>query len=250
MSSALISLALRMGDNALILAQQNAKWCGHAPSLEEDIALANIALDLIGQARLWLNFAGEIEGKGRGEDEFAFLRDADEFFNAYLVEQKNGDYGRTIMRQYLFDLWHTQRISDLCNSKDQGVAQIAQKSKNEVEYHLRRSRDLVISLADGSEESIKRMQITLDYLWPSFGSLFEDCEEDQKLDRDGIAAKPSSLRSGVMGALQSDLVAGAVKLPETNYFHKGAARGIHGENLGHILSDMQFLQRAYPGAEW
>lgn len=258
MSAALISLALRMGDNALILAQQNSKWCGYAPTLEEDIALANIALDLIGQARLWFGFVGEIErpqggqteGKGRKEDQLAFHRDASEFRNAYLVEQKNGDYGRTVMRQYLFDIWHEARSADLCDSSNKAVAEIAQKSKNEVEYHVRRSRNLVLRLGAGSDESIKHMQGALEYLWPSFGSLFEDGEMDAELEDNAVASKPSSFFDLVLNKIKEDISTTELTIPQSMYFHKGAVNGIHSENLGHILSDMQFLQRAYPGFEW
>ena len=249
MSAAVATLAYRMGDNALILAQQNGKWCGHAPTLEEDIALANIALDLIGQTRFWLGLAAQLEGAGKSADDLAFLRDVHEYRNSYLVEQPNGDYGQTIMRQYLFDLWHEARVVGLVQSSDSSVKEIASKARNEVAYHLKRSRATVQKLADGTEESQARMQQALDYLWPAFGSLFEDAAEDEALAADGIAPTPASLRAGVLAALGADLRP-HLELPQSTYYHKGAVRGVHSEHLGHILADMQFLQRAYPGCEW
>ena len=249
MSVELFSLALRMGDNALILAQQNSKWCGHAPTLEEDIALSNVALDLIGQARFWLGLAGEIEGKGRDADALAFLRDAGEFRNSFLVEQPNGNYGQTLVRQYLFDLWHLERIEGLLHSRSEAVGEIAQKAVNEVRYHLKRSRSIVIRLADGTEQSHAMMQSALDCLWPAFGSLFEDAKIDEALAHQDIAPPPSSLRDIVNQKLALDC-GKSLQIPQTTYHHKGAVNGIHSENLGHILSDMQFLQRAYPGCEW
>lgn len=249
MMDARFSLALRLGDNTLILAHQNSKWCGMGPTLEEDIAMTNIALDLIGHARLWLNFAGELEGKGKSEDELAFLRDAHEFRNSYLCEQKNNDYGQTLMRQYLFDHWHVVRIAGLAHSSDRSVYKIANKIHNEVRYHLRRSSDLVVRLAQGTKESNQRMQTSLDYLWPSFLSLFEDIDDDDELEQARIAPRPSCLLDEVINNVSQQILT-ALEIPTHDYFHKGAAVGIHSENLGHILSDMQFLQRNYPGLEW
>ena len=249
-SPALVSLTLRMADNALILAQQNAKWCGHAPTVEEDIALSNVALDLIGQARLWFALACDAEGQKRDENQLAFSRDAGEFRNAILCEQPNGDYAQTLMRQYLFDCWHNVRTADLGESSNTTISSIANKTKNEVAYHLERSRSLITRLADGNDTSIQRMQRSINFLWPAFGSLFEDYDPvDNDLASKGVAAKPSKLRDTVLDNIQQDL-ADLLEIPTQDYWHRGAVRGVHSEHLGHILSDMQFLQRGYPGLQW
>ncbi len=245
-----LSLIIRMGDNALILAQQNLKWCGKGPILEEDIALSNVSLDLLGHARMWLSSFGEIEGKGRDEDTLAFFRDTHEFFNAFLCEEPAHSYDFVLMRQYLFDLWHHQRVSQLLHSSSEDIKIIAEKVKNEVDYHIHRSRNVVQMLADGSEESVTRMQNALDLLWPSFGSLFEDDSRyDPELESCGIANRPSSFRPIIDQILKKDLH-DLLTVPTGNYFHKGAINGIHSENLGHILTDMQWLQRSYPGLSW
>ena len=176
-----INLALRMGDNTLILAQQNSKWCGHAPTLEEDIALSNISLDLMGHAQMWLGLAAEIEGQGRNADTLAFFRDTDEFRNSLLVERPNCDFAITLMRQYLFDVWHLDQLSLLSESSDSSVSEISQKAVIEVRYHRERSKNLVTKLGDGTAESHNRMQEALNALWSYFGNLFEDSDSDNLL---------------------------------------------------------------------
>ncbi|MGQ3296529.1 MAG: 1,2-phenylacetyl-CoA epoxidase subunit PaaC, partial [Shinella sp.] len=164
--AALLEFLARIGDNALILGHRVSEWCGHAPALEEDIALANTALDLIGQTQLWLGLAGEVEGKGRSADDLAYLRDGYDFRNILLVERPNGDFGKTLMRQFLFDAWHYLLLKALKSSTETRIAEIAEKAFKEVSYHLDRSRDLVIRLGDGTAESHRRMQDALDDLWP------------------------------------------------------------------------------------
>ncbi|WP_425409475.1 1,2-phenylacetyl-CoA epoxidase subunit PaaC [Hyphococcus sp.] len=246
---ALFELALRMGDNTLILGQQISAWCGHAPILEEDIALANTALDLIGQTKLWLELAGEVEGKGRGADELAFLRDARGFKNALLVEQPNGDFGQTLMRQFLFDAWHSPMLTALKASADKRVADIAEKSAKEAAYHVERSADLVVRLGDGSDESHLRMQNALDVLWPFAGELTQADETDKALADRGLAPDLAEIEKQYTDRV-GPVLREATLTPPDAAVRAGGKSGMHSEGLGYILADMQWLQRAYPGAQW
>lgn len=242
--------ALRMGDTCLILGHRNSEWCGHAPAPEEDIALANTALDLIGQARLWLELAGEMEGKGRTTDNLAFLRDASAYRNLLLVEQPNGDFGRTTMRQYLFDAWHLLMLRALMKSTERRIAEIAEKASKEAAYHLERSADLVVRLGDGTPESHDRMQAALDFLWPYTGEMFLGDAVDGELAEAGIAPRPDDLKSSWRMHIERTLADATLKAPDGAFVQKGGRRGVHTEHLGYILAEMQFLQRAYPGATW
>lgn len=246
----IFELALRMGDNALVLGQRVSLWCGHAPVLEEDIALANVALDLIGQASLWLGLAGDVEGKGRSADNLAFLRDARQFRNCLLVEQPNGDFGQTLMRQFLFDAWHLPMLKALTSSSDKRVAAIAEKSAKEAAYHLERSEDFVIRLGDGSEESHRRMQTALDLLWPFTGELTAADEIDETLASRSLAPDLSGINVQYTDYMTRVLGEATLCAAEDAPLRKGGKTGFHSEELGHILSDMQWLQRAYPGATW
>jgi ring-1,2-phenylacetyl-CoA epoxidase subunit PaaC len=248
--SAQVEFLLRIGDNTLILGHRLSEWCGHAPVLEEDIALANTALDLIGQTQLWLGLAGDLEGKGRTADALAYLRDAAAFRNVLLVERPNGDYGRTLMRQFLFDAWHQTLLSGLIGSSDPQVAEIAAKAAKEVAYHLDRSSDLVIRLGDGSDESHRRMQDALEDLWPYCGEFFVADAVDMALAEAGIAPAPDTLKPAWDGIVRAVLAEATLAVPPGTYVHKGGKIGRHTEHLGYILAEMQFLQRAYPGAEW
>lgn len=240
----------RMGDNCLILGHRVSEWCGHSPVLEEDIALANTALDLIGQTQLWLGLAGEVEGKGRSADALAYLRDAAQFRNALLVERPNGDFGNTLMRQFLFDAWHMEMLRALQGSTDARVAEIAAKAAKEVAYHLERSADLVIRLGDGTEESRARMQKALDTLWPYTGELFQGDAIDEAVAAAGIAPQPQDLKAAWDRTIGEVLAEATLSVPGTSFQHKGGKTGRHTEALGFILADMQFLQRAYPGGTW
>ncbi len=242
---------LRAGDNALVLSQRLSEWCGKGPVLEEDMALTNISLDLIGQATLWLSLAGKVEGKGRDEDALAFLRDVQDFRNLLLVEQPNGDYAHTLMRQLYFDLWHALWLDSLQQSGDIEIAHIAEHSVKEVVCHLRRSSDLVIRLGDGSEESHARMQRAADALWMFAGEAFIDDELDQRIASRGIAPLPGSLRERWLARLENIFSEATLILPPaTAWMQRGGKRGRHTEHLGYLLAEMQFLQRAYPGAQW
>ncbi|POF29410.1 1,2-phenylacetyl-CoA epoxidase subunit PaaC [Roseibium marinum] len=249
-SDILYEWLLRRGDTALILGHRVSEWCGHAPVLEEDIALANIALDLIGQARLWLGYAGEVEDKGRGENELAFLRDAWDFRNVLLAEQPNGDFGKTLMRQFLIDAWQDALLSALKTSANERIAEIAVKAGKEVTYHLDRSSDLVIRLGDGTQESHRRMQAALDALWPYAGEMFSADAVDEAMAAAGLAPNPQTLRPGWDETVGEVFKQATLTQPQSDFAHKGGLTGRHSEHLGHLLSEMQFLQRAYPGAAW
>lgn len=245
---------LRLGDNALVLAQRLSEWVGKGPVIEEDIALTNVGLDLIGQARMWLSYAGEVEGRGRDEDALAFRRDAHEFRNALLCEQPNGDYAETMARQFLFDHWHALALTAMEGSRDERVAAIAAKSSKEVAYHVERSTDWVIRLGDGTAESHARMQRALDRLWPYTGELFAADAIDEALVAAGIAAAAPALRAPWLAAVERVLGEATLALPTGTWMHgsrgRGGRQGVHTEHLGHLLAEMQFLQRAYPGARW
>jgi ring-1,2-phenylacetyl-CoA epoxidase subunit PaaC len=247
---ALFEYLLRLGDNALILGHRLSEWCGHSPALEEDLALSNVALDLIGQTQLWLNLAGEIEGKGRDADKLAYLRDARDFRNLLLVEQPNGDFAATMARQFYFDAWHYLLLRELTASKDARVAEIAAKGLKEATYHLERSQEWVLRLGDGTEESHRRMQAAVDDLWMYTGEMFESDEVDQAMVREGVGPDLSSLHEPWLGLMRSTAEEATLTLPQPGWAQRGGKRGIHSEHLGYILSDLQFLQRAYPNATW
>lgn len=251
MSDALFEYLCRMGDNTLVLGHRISEWCGVAPVLEEDIALANTALDLIGQTQLWLGLAGEVEDKGRDADRLAFHRDVWDFRNLLLVEQPNGDFGRTMMRQFLFDGWHLAQLKGLMGSDNDQIAAIAEKSVKEVTYHLERATDTVIGLGDGTEESHKRMQAALDRLYPYVGEMFISDAVDEEMVSAGIAPDPASLRPGYDAMLDAVLTEATLQKPADDFAHKGGKSGArHTEHLGHMLTQMQWLQRAYPDATW
>jgi len=251
MDEALFEFCLRMGDNTLVLGHRVSEWCGHAPVLEEDIALANTALDLIGQTQFWLGLAGEVEGKGRDADALAFRRDAWDFRSVLLVEQPNGDFGQTMMRQFLFDAWQSIMLDRLKDSSDDRVKAIAEKASKEVTYHLERSRDTVVGLGDGTEESHARMQAALDRLYPYVGELFGADAVDAEIAGRGIAPLPADLREAYDALIGEALTEATLTLPDSRWTHTGGRDGSrHSEHLGHLLTEMQWLQRAYPDARW
>ena len=243
-------ILLRLGDNCLILSHRLSEWCGHGPIIEEDLALTNVALDLIGQTRLWLDYAGEIEAKGRDADALAYRRDVWDFHNVWLVEQQNGDFADTMARQFYFDAWHKLVLQGLCASTDERIAAIAEKALLEVRYHLDRSEAWVKTLGDGTEESHQRLQRAIDRLWPYAGELFTEDEHDRKAAEAGITPSPASLRQAWTEQVSTVLKQATLSLPDDPYVHRGGKTGTHTEHLGYILADMQFLQRAYPDARW
>ncbi|WP_459618019.1 1,2-phenylacetyl-CoA epoxidase subunit PaaC [Bordetella sp. 2513F-2] len=254
MDKPLFEYLLRLGDGTLILSQRLAAWTGHGPALEEDLALTNTALDLLGQARMWLTLAGEVEGAGRDEDALAYLRDAPQFFNPLLVERPNGNYADTMARQFFFDVWHYFLLQRLAQSRDERVAAIAAKAVKEVTYHVRRSSDLVVRLGDGTETSHARMQAAVDDAWRYTGELFVDDEIDRDVAARGIGCELAALREPWLAHVREVLDEATLAMPdEPQAFHaalRGGRQGRHTEELGYILAEMQFLQRAYPGASW
>ncbi len=247
----LFEYLLRLGDNTLILGHRVSEWCGHAPVLEEDIALANTALDMIGQTQMWLGLAAEVEGKGRNADALAFTRDVWDFRNLLLVEMPNGDFGQTLMRQFLFDAFHSILLGRLMTSSDTRIAGIAAKASKEVSYHLERSAETVVGLGDGTEQSHERMQAALDYLWPYVGEAFIGDTVDAEMVAAGIAPDPASLRAEFDEIVTRVFAEATLKLPESRFAHKGGKTGnFHTEHLGHLISTLQWLQRAYPGCTW
>jgi ring-1,2-phenylacetyl-CoA epoxidase subunit PaaC len=240
-----------MGDNALILSQQLSRLCGKGPALEEDMALANVALDLIGQARLWLSYAAEAEGAGQDEDKLAFLRDAHEFHNFLLVEQPNGNYADTLMRQFFFDTWHYFRLQSLSGSTDARIAEIAQKSIKEATYHIRRTGDLIVRLGDGTGESHRKVQDAANDLWMYTGEMFEDDQVAQALVPDGVISPASELRQPWLDHVARIFAEATLDMPSPDaWMQQGGLHGRHTEQLGYILAEMQFLQRAYPASQW
>jgi ring-1,2-phenylacetyl-CoA epoxidase subunit PaaC len=250
----LFDYLLRLGDSPLILAQRLGEWVGKAPIIEEDMALTNVGLDLIGQARLWLAYAGEVEARfrppGRDEDQLAFLRDAGEFRNLLLAEQPNGNYADTTARAFLFDTWHVLLLQALARSADARVAEIAAKGAKEAAYHVERSGDWVIRLGDGTEESHARMQAAIDELWMYTGEMFTPDATELALVEAGVAADVRALAAPWRQHVDTVFAAAGVVAPETGYMQRGGKQGVHTEHLGHLLAEMQFLQRAYPGAQW
>jgi ring-1,2-phenylacetyl-CoA epoxidase subunit PaaC len=246
----LVQYALRLADKALVLGHRLSEWCGHAPMLEEDIALANIALDLIGQARPLYAYAAELEGEGRNEDKLAYLRDASQYRNVLLVEQPNGDFAVTIVRQFLYAAFMAPFWRLLAGSRDATFAAIAAKAEKEAAYHLRHSAEWLIRLGDGTPESHARAQAALDELWMYTGELFEADAIERGLIERGVALDPQTLRPEWDETVDRVLGEATLKRPPDGWMQTGGRTGRHSEPLGFILADMQFLQRAYPGATW
>ena len=254
----LFQYLLRLGDSPLVLAQRLGEWVGKGPAIEEDIALTNVGLDLLGQARLWLSYAGEVEarfhGTGRSEDQLAFTRDGGDFCNLLLVEQPNGSYADTTARQFLFDTWHLLALRALAHSTDRRVAEIAAKGAKEAAYHVERSGDWVIRLGDGTAESHARMQAAIDGLWTYTGEMFAPDAVERGLQEAGIAADAAALEAPWRQHVDAVLAAATLTVPQDAWMQGGGGRGgkqgVHTEHLGRLLAEMQFLQRAYPDAQW
>jgi ring-1,2-phenylacetyl-CoA epoxidase subunit PaaC len=241
---------LRLGDNCLVLSQQLGQWCGHGPALEEDLALTNVTLDLLGQARLWLSYAGEVEGLGRDEDALAYRRNSAEFRNLLLVEQPNGHYGNTVARQFFFDVWHQLLLAKLSQSTDPRIAEIGSKAVKEVRYHVERSAGLIIALGDGTSLSHERMQAAVDLLWPYTNEWFESDEVDALCAAQGLSPAAPDLSAAWHATVKDVLTRATLQTPDYTGHQSGGRQGRHSEHLGHLLSPMQVLQRTYPGAQW
>jgi len=246
----LFAYTLRLADNALILGHRVSEWVGHAPMLEEDLALGNLALDLIGQSRSFYTYAGEIEGKARDEDALAYLRDAGGYRNVLLVEQPNGDFAQTIVRHLLYSAYAHPYFETLTRSKDATLAAIAAKAVKEMAYHVRHTAEWTIRLGDGTDESHRRAQTAIEELWPYTGELFETDQSERALIEAGIAVNPADIRARWSKTLDEVFDDAALTRPRDGYMQSGGRSGRHTEHLGFILTELQYLQRSYPGAKW
>lgn len=250
LQDARLDYVLRLADNALILGHRLSEWCGHGPILEQDIAITNIALDFVGQARMLYQYAAELEGKGRSEDDLAYLRDTVQFRNILLVEQPNEDWGYTIIRQFLYDVHNFYFHQALTKSNDTYLAAYAEKSLKEITYHLRWSSEWVVRLGDGTTESHERIQAALDDYWPFYGEWNIMNNTDKLMIEAGIGIDMEALLPTTDAHLKGVLAKATLKTPNSTWKQKGGKEGRHTEYLGYILADMQYLQRAYPNSEW
>ncbi len=241
---------LRLADNALVLAQRLCAWIGHAPVVEEDVAFANVSLDLLGQARLWLAYAGELEDAGRDENRLAYHRDAREFRNVLLVERPNGDFAVTTVRGYFYDLWAHFALGELVRSSDDRIAAIAQKARKENAYHLRRSEGWLERLGDGTQESRERTQRAANDLWRYTGEFFLGDDLDALMQSRGIGFNPEALRDPWLERVRESFSSATLEVPADSWMQRGGKQGVHTEALGYVLAEMQVLPRAMPEATW
>jgi len=248
--NSLFEYVLRLGDDSLILGHRLSEWCGHGPILEEDIAMTNISLDLVGQATSLLGYAGELEGKGRDADALAFLRFDREYKNLLLVEQPNGDFGMTMMRQFFFDAYRKPLFEKLQHSSDKHLAAIAEKSLKETKYHLKHSSEWVIRLGDGTEESNARVQDSLNTLWRYTNELFFTNEVDAELVEKGIVPAMQEIQNEWNATVTTVLNEATLTIPTNNWKQEGGRKGLHSEHLGYILAELQYMQRSYPNMQW
>jgi len=247
---ALREYVLRLGDLSLVLGQRLGEWIGHGPAIEEDLGIANTSLDLIGQARFLLTYAGELEGRGRDEDAIAFLREERDYRNPTLAEQPNGDFGQTIVRQVLIDAFQFELYAGLEDSGDERLAAIAAKALKETRYHLRFSGGWLVRLGDGTLESHARVQHALDLLWPYTVELFAEDEVDRAMAEAGIAPRLAAVQAAWSARIDQLLAEATLQRPKEQSYSWFGKRGQHSEHFGHLLSEMQYMQRTYPGASW
>ena len=246
----LYNYILGIADNSLILGQRLGELCGHGPSLETDIACTNMSLDLLGQVRSYYQYAAKIAGDGRTEDDIAMLRKEREYFNVLLVEQPNTDFGYTMARQFLFDVYHFLMLTELEKSTDLNLSAIAKKSIKEVSYHKRFSSDWIKRLGDGTEESHSRIQTAINDLWMYTDELFHQTEADKAMVAEGVGVDVTKLKGAYYEEVNAVLEAATLSVPESKYFQKGGKQGIHTEHMGYLLADLQYMQRTYPNMEW
>ncbi len=248
--SDLFTAVLRLADDHLVLGHRLSEWCGHAPMLEEDLAMPNMALDLIGQARSLYQYAGELEGRGRGEDDLAYVRREREYYNCLLVERPNGDFAHTMLKQLWFAAYMEPFWAQVAKSPDETLAAIAGKAVKEMAYHVRHAGEWVIRLGDGTAESAARMQAAVEDLSPYLGELFEDDDISRNLADEGILPAPSSLQPHWERTVGGIFAEADLQMPEIALRQRGGRTGIHGESMGHLLAELQHMQRTYPGAQW
>lgn len=250
MNHDLFQYVLRQADNCMVLCQRLCALGAQGPELEEDIALSNMSLDLLGQARALYNYASTLEGKGRSEDDFAFMRDERNWYNVHLVEQPNGDFGDVIARQFVFDAWHINYLKQLQTSTDSTLAAIAAKAIKEVTYHLRHSSQWVIRLGDGTDESHRRMQRAINHIWRFTPELFMADELDQRMQAQGIGVDLAPVHMEWDNIINSVLSEATLTRPPEEHPAQGGREGIHSEYMGYLLAEMQSLPRAMPGCQW
>lgn len=246
----LYNYILGIADNSLILGQRLGELCGHGPSLETDIALTNIALDLFGQTRSYYRYAASLAGDGKTEDDVAMLRIEREYRNVLLVEQPNTHFGHVIARQYLFDVFHFQLMTALVDSKDETLSAVAAKGIKEVGYHKRFSGDWLKRLGDGTGESHQKMQEAIDHFWPYIAELFDTTESDERMIESGVGVDVATFRESYYSEVTDQLKEATLTVPENPYSKKGGKRGIHSEHMGYILTELQYMQRTYPNLTW
>ena len=250
MNSSIIDYTLHLADNTLILAQRNAEWCGHGPILEQDIAITNISLDLLGQSRNFYQHAATLIGGDTDEDKLAYLRKERAFKNCLLVEQPNGDWAQTILRQFFFSTYQYLFYTKMQYSKDEQLAAIAIKALKEVTYHLRWSSEWVIRLGDGTVESHNRMVDAINELWQYTGELFINADYELAIYKDGISVDCTTIKEAWAKKINDIFTEATLAIPEKSFMQTGGKTGIHSEHMGFILADLQYLQRAYPNSEW
>jgi ring-1,2-phenylacetyl-CoA epoxidase subunit PaaC len=248
--SPLVLYTLRRADDALILGHRLSEWCGHAPMLEEDMALANIALDLLGQARELYGYAARVEGKDNDEDKLAYLRDVRQYRNLLLAEQPNGDFARTVARQFFYSAFADLYWRAMMTSADPTLAAIAARSEKESAYHLRHASEWIVRLGDGTEESRRRVQTAVDDLWAFTGEMFATDDSERGLIEAGIAADPAGLRSRWLQTVTDVINEATLAIPKNDWMQQGGRSGRHSEHLGHLLSELQSMQRTFPGVTW
>jgi ring-1,2-phenylacetyl-CoA epoxidase subunit PaaC len=246
----LVLYTLRRADDALILGHRLSEWCGHAPILEEEMALSNIALDLIGQARELYSYAAKVEGRDNDEDKLAYLRDVRQYRNLLLVEQPNGDFARTMARKLFYSAFADLYWRAMMASRDATLAAIAAKSEKESAYHLRHTAEWIIRLGDGTDESHARAQAGIDNLWAFTGEMFAVDDGERGLIDAGIAVDPGSLRDRWLKTITDVVGEATLTLPQNNWMQQGGRSGRHSEHLGHLLSELQHMQRTFPGQTW
>ncbi|MFM8597168.1 MAG: 1,2-phenylacetyl-CoA epoxidase subunit PaaC [Flavobacteriales bacterium] len=248
--AALFEYVLRMADDSLILGQRLGEWCGHGPILEEDIALTNISLDLIGQAISLFDLAAELEGEGKTHDDLAFLRFENQYKNVLLVEQPNGDFAMTILRQFFFDAFRKPLYEALCKSPNSQLAAIAEKSLKETRYHLKHSSEWVIRMGDGTEESHQRAQAAIDHLWRYTNELFYEDHNDEQLNAQNIVPSLKEIHSSWLENVKLVFEEATLSIPSNNWKFEGGREGRHSEHMGYLLAELQYMQRAYPNMQW
>jgi ring-1,2-phenylacetyl-CoA epoxidase subunit PaaC len=246
----LVLYALRRADDALILGHRLSEWCGHAPALEEDMALANMGLDLLGQARELYSYAADVEGQGNDEDKFAYLRDVRQYRNLLLLEQPNGDFARTMARQFFYAAFADLYWRAMMKSTDATLAAIAAKSEKESAYHLRHSSEWMVRLGDGTEESHRRAQAAVDDLWAYTGEMFGVDESERALIERGVSVDPATLHPQWLKTVSNVVGEATLALPKSGWMQQGGRSGRHSEHLGHLLSELQSMQRTFPAATW